>query len=91
MSASPTHYRKPATRCVTVLTPFLRHVNTGTLAFFMFVALALFSSTRGKDAETRESAPAKVTTSEVITKGGQLTIRDMDLTEKGTLRRIAHN
>jgi len=41
-------------------------VNTGTLAFVLFVALALFSSTRGKDAETRESAPAKVTTTEVV-------------------------
>ena len=91
MSGSPAPYRKPATRCVTVLTPFLRHLNTGTLAFFMFVALALFSSTHGKEAKTRESAPVKVTTSEVITKGGQRTIRDLDLTEKGTLRRIAPN
>ena len=66
MSASPAPYRKSATGCVSALTPFLRHVNTGTLAFVLFVALALFSSTRGKDAETRESAPAKVTTTEVV-------------------------
>jgi len=91
MSASPVHYRKPATRCVTVLTPFLRHLNTGTLAVVMLVALALFGSTRGKDAETRESAPAKVTTSEVIIKAGQRTILDLDLGEEGTLRRLAHN
>jgi hypothetical protein len=57
----------------------------------MFVALALLNSTRGRDAEKRESVPAKVATSEVITKGDQLTIRDVDLTEKGTLRRIAPN
>jgi hypothetical protein len=91
MSASPDPYRKPATSCVTVLTPFLRHLNPGTLAFFMLVALALLSSTHGKDAETRELGPVKVTTSEVITNGGQRTIRDVDLTEKGTLRRIAPN
>jgi hypothetical protein len=91
MSASPVHYHKPTARSVSVLYPFLRHVNTGTLAVVMFVALALFSSTRGKDAETRESAPAKVTTSEVIIKGGDRTILDLDLREKGTLRRIAHN
>ena len=91
MSASPAHYRKPATRCVTVLTPFLRHLNTGTLAVVMLVALALFSSTRGKDAETRESAPAKVTTSEVIIKAGQRTILDLDLEEEDTLRRLAYN
>jgi plastocyanin len=66
MSASPTHYRKPMTRCVTVLTPFLRHLNTGTLAFIMFVAFALLSNTRGNEAETRELAPAKATKTEVV-------------------------
>ena len=66
MSASPAHYRKPATRCVTVLSPFLRHVNTGTLAFVLFVALALLSTMRGKEPETRESAPAKATKTEVV-------------------------
>jgi hypothetical protein len=91
MSASPAHYRKPATRCVTVLTPLLRHLNTGTLAFILFVALALLSSTHGKDAEPRELGPVKATTSAVIIKGGQRTIRDVDLTEKGTLRQIAPN
>jgi hypothetical protein len=91
MSASPAHYRKPATRCVIVITPFLRHLNPGTLALVMFVALALFSRTHGKDAETKESAPAKAATSEVIIKAGQRTILDLDLGEKGTLRRIAHN
>ena len=66
MSASPTHYRKPTTRCVSVLTTFLRHLNTGTLAFIMFVALALLSNTRGKEAETREPTPIETTKSEVI-------------------------
>jgi Icc protein len=66
MSASPAHYRKPATRCVTVLSPFLRHVNTGTLAFVLFVALALLSTMRGKEPETRESAPATATKTEVV-------------------------
>ena len=66
MSASPTHYRKPTTKCVTVLTPFLRHLNTGTLAFVLFVALALLSTMRGKEPETRESAPAKATKTEVV-------------------------
>ena len=66
MSVSPIHYRKPTTRCVTVLTPFLRHLNTGTLAFIMFVALALLINTRGKETETRELAPVETTKSEVI-------------------------
>jgi len=38
----------------------------GTLAFIMFVALALLSTTRGKEAETREPAPIETTKSEVI-------------------------
>src|SRR5438874_12394874 len=66
MSTSPAHYRKPATRCVTALTPFLRHLNTGTLAFVLFVALALLSTTRGMEPETRESHLAKITNSELI-------------------------
>src|SRR5438105_12250635 len=91
MSASPAPYRKSATGCVSALTPFLRHVNTGTLAFLLFVALAFFSSTRGKDAETRESAPVKVTTTEAVTKAGQRTTLDSDLGEKKTLGRRANN
>jgi hypothetical protein len=38
----------------------------GTLAFIMFVALALLSTTRGKEAETRKLAPVETTKSEVI-------------------------
>jgi plastocyanin len=66
MSASHTHYRKPATRCVTVLTPFLRHLNTGTLAFFMLAALASLTSMRGKEAETKASIPVKAGKTEVF-------------------------
>ena len=87
MSASPARYRKPTMRCASVLSPFLKRLNTGTLALVMFVALALLSRTRDKDAETRESAPTKATTSEVIIEGGQRTIRDLDFTEKETPKR----
>ena len=66
MSASPAPYRKSATGCVSALTPFLRHVNTGTLAFVLFVALALLNTMRGKEPETRESAPANATKTEVV-------------------------
>jgi len=88
MSASPAPYR---TRCVTILAPFLRHLNTGTLAVVMFIAVALFSNTHGKDAETKESAPAKAATSEVIIKAGQQTILDLNLGERETVRLLAHN
>ena len=66
MSASPTPYRKPTTKCVTVLTPLLRHLNTGTLAFFMLVALASLTNMRGKEAETKASIPVKASTTEVL-------------------------
>ena len=66
MSTLPFHYRNPATGCMTVLTPFLRHLNTGTLAFVLFVALALLSSIHGKNSETREPAPFKATKTEVV-------------------------
>src|SRR6266702_633887 len=66
LSASFVHHQKAPERCVSVLSPFLRHLNMGTLAFIMFVALALLNTTRGKDAETREPAPVETTKSEVI-------------------------
>jgi hypothetical protein len=76
MSASRADDRKPATRCVTVLTPLIRHVNMGTLAFVMFIALALLSARHGKDSETRESAPLRATKTEVVI--DNLDFRDMD-------------
>jgi len=66
MSASPVHRQKPAIKCVTVLSPFLRHLNTGTLAFVMFVALPFLSSTHGKNPETKESIPSKAAKTEVV-------------------------
>ena len=66
MSTLPFHYRKPATGCMTVLTPFLRRLNTGTLAFFLLVALASLTNMRGKEAETKASIPVKASRTEVV-------------------------
>jgi plastocyanin len=66
MSASHGRYQRRIARRVTVLSPFLRHLNTGTLAFALFVALTLLSTMRGKEPETRESAPAKATKIEIV-------------------------
>ena len=66
ISASSVHHQKAPERCVSVLSPFLRHLNMGTLAFIMFLAFALLNTTRGKEAETRELAPVETTKSEVI-------------------------
>jgi plastocyanin len=66
MSAFPAHYPLPATRWATVLSPLVRHVNMGALAFVMFGALAFLNATQGTDSETRGSAPAKSTKTEVV-------------------------
>src|SRR5438046_6946519 len=66
ISASSVHHQKAPERCVSVLSPFLRHLNMGTLAFIMFLAFALLNTTRGKEAETRELAPVETTKSAVI-------------------------
>ena len=65
-SASPLHYQKRPARSVSVTSPLLRQLNMSTLALVLFVALALLSTTRGKEPAARESAPAKATKAEVI-------------------------
>ena len=57
MTTSPAYYPRPATKYVTVLTPFLRHLNTGTLAIFLFVALAFLTNIRGREVEAKGSIP----------------------------------
>jgi hypothetical protein len=59
---------------MTVFTPLIRHVNTSSLAFVMFVALALLSATHGERSETRESAPLKAAKTEAVI--GSLDFRD---------------
>jgi len=66
MFSSPPYRRVRHTKCVSVISPFLSHLNMGTLALVMFVALALLITTRGKDSETRRSAPTKATKTEII-------------------------
>jgi plastocyanin len=57
MTTSPAYYPRSATKCATVLTPFLRHLNTGTLAILLFVALAALTSIRGREVEAKGSIP----------------------------------
>jgi len=65
MSPSPVHYQNRTTRSGSIISPFLRHLNTSTLAFALFVALALLNTIHGKEPETRESAHARDTEPEV--------------------------
>jgi hypothetical protein len=66
MSASSVEYQKLPAGCIRVLSPFLRQLNTRSLALILFLAFALLSTTRGKEAETRESASAGSTKSKVV-------------------------
>jgi len=65
MTTSPAYYPRSATKCATVLTPFLRHLNTGTLAILLFVALAALTSIRGREVETKGSIPIEVGKNEI--------------------------
>ncbi len=53
----PNH--KETFRYASALTPLLRYVNTRSLAFAMFVALALLGTMRGNEPEKTESAKAQ--------------------------------
>jgi plastocyanin len=64
MTTSPAYYPRSATKGVTVLIPFLRHLNTGTLAIFLFVAQAL-TSIRGREVETKGSIPVEADKKEI--------------------------
>ncbi len=66
MSASLIHVQKRFARSVSLTYPLLRHLNMGTLALVLFVALALLSTTRGKEPATRKSAPAEAPKADVI-------------------------
>jgi len=68
MFASPIHNCRPkhTTRFERAVAPFLRYLNTCTLAFALVIALALLTSIRGKEAETKGSVLPKNTKTEVI-------------------------
>jgi plastocyanin len=51
---------------VSVISPLRRNINTGNLAIVLFVALAVLSTIRGKEAETAKTALAKSSKSEVV-------------------------
>ena len=59
MTTSSAYYPRSATKCATVLTPFLRHLNTGTLAILLFVALAALTNIRGREVEAKGSIPVE--------------------------------
>ena len=66
MLASPLQSYRTNRRNASVISPLRRNINTGNLAIVLFVALAVLSTIRGKEAETTKAALAKSTKSEVV-------------------------
>ena len=84
-------HRKDTARRVSVLFPLLKHLNTGTVAFAMFVAVALLSSTHGKGSETRASAPVKAIKTEVAIDNFSFSTNTLTLPVRATVTWINHD
>src|SRR6266550_519250 len=91
MFGSLLHHQKHTARRVSVLCPLLKHLNTGTLAFAMFVAVALLSSTDGEDSETRASAPVKAIKTEVAIDNFSFSTNTLTLPVRATVTWINHD
>ena len=91
MFASALHHRKHMARGVSVLCPLLKHLNTGSLALAMFVAVALLSSTHGKDSETRASAPVKAIKTEVAIDNFSFSPNTLTLPARATVAWTNHD
>ena len=92
--ASPVHHQKHTTRRISVLSAILKHVNTGTLAFGMFVGLALLSNpvlalqftfTQSRDSQTKESPRVKATKTEVAIENFSFSPNTLTLSVGGTV------
>jgi plastocyanin len=91
MFVSRVHHQKHTARRVSVLSPILKHLNTGTLALAMFVVLALLSSTHGKDSQTRDSAPVRARKSEVTIDNFSFSPNTLTLSVGATVTWINHD
>jgi len=91
MTTSPAYYPRSATKCVTVLTPFLRHLNTGTLAIFLFVALASLTSIRGREVEAKGSIPVEAGKNEIAIANFSFSPKMFTVPAGGTVTWINHD
>ena len=91
MFAPPVHHRRHTAGRVAALFPILKHLNTGTLALAMFVALALLSSMQGKDSQTRKSAPVNATKTEVTIDNFSFSPNTLTLSVGATVTWVNHD
>jgi len=87
MLAPPVHHQRHTAGRASALSRILKHLNTGTLALAMFVALALLSSTHGKDSQTRESG----TKTEVVIDNFSFSPKTLTLSVGATVTWINHD
>ena len=91
MTTSPAYYPRSVTKCVTVLTPFLRYLNTGTLAIFLFVALASLTSIRGREVETKGSISVEAGKNEIAIANFSFSPKLFTVPAGGTVTWINHD
>ena len=91
MFAAPVHHQKYTGGQASALNRVLKYLNTSTLALAMFVALALLSSTHGKDYLTSDSARLKGTKSEVAISNFNFSPNTLTLSAGATVTWINHD
>ena len=91
MATSHACYPRSATKCLTAFIPFLRHLNTGTLAIFLFVALAFLTNIRGREVETKGSIPVEADKNEITIADFSFSPKMFTLSPGATVTWINHD
>lgn len=87
MLASLVRYDKSAVESISLLSAFLRHLNTGTLALALFVALALLTAARGKEPEARVPAYGRDTESRLAMRPCDTSLTDTARSSRPQIQR----
>lgn len=65
MLANSLQYKARPAKFVNVLSPYLKHLNMGTLALILAIGLAIVTNMRGKSPDVRKSPSGRVSDSQV--------------------------
>ena len=66
MSAHSLQYKPQPVKYVNVLSPYLRHLNMGTLALILAIGLAIVTNMRGKSPDVGKSTSGGTPESRVV-------------------------
>ena len=84
-------YHRPSTKGSLVASRFLKQLNMGTLAFAMFVALALLSNKQGKDSGPAKPSAPRATKTEVVIDDFSFSPQTLAVPVGGTVTWINHD